>query len=209
MDMSTTMTVRVETTPFDGQKPGTSGLRKRVSEFQQPHYLENFVQSIFNVLASGPAADPGKGPDATGGACAGRSLVIGGDGRYYNREAIQRILPMAAANGIERVMVGQGGLLSTPAASCVIRKYGDRRRHHPVRQPQPGRPDGDFGIKFNSANGGPGPGVGDRCDLRAHLAIDRLPDPRRTTTSISDRGGQLRPRDMQVRSSIPVRTTRS
>jgi phosphoglucomutase len=171
MDMSTTMTVRVETTPFDGQKPGTSGLRKRVSEFQQPHYLENFVQSIFNVLASGPAADPGKGPDATGGACAGRSLVIGGDGRYYNREAIQRILPMAAANGFERVIVARDGLLSTPAASCLIRKYATDGGIILSASHNPGGPNGDFGIKFNIANGGPA-GGGHRRHLPRDLAID-------------------------------------
>jgi phosphoglucomutase len=171
MDMSTTMTVRVETTPFDGQKPGTSGLRKRVSEFQQPHYLENFVQSIFNVLASGPAADPGKGPDATGGACAGRSLVIGGDGRYYNREAIQRILPMAAANGFERVIVARDGLLSTPAASCLIRKYATDGGIILSASHNPGGPKGDFGIKFNSANGGPAAEAVTDAIYRESLAI--------------------------------------
>jgi phosphoglucomutase len=98
----------VSTTPFTDQKPGTSGLRKKVPTFQQPHYLENFVQSIFDSLEG----------------FQGQTLVVGGDGRYYNREAIQIILKMAAANGFGRVLVGQGGILSTPAASCVIRKYG-------------------------------------------------------------------------------------
>jgi phosphoglucomutase len=99
---------RVETRPFEGQKPGTSGLRKSVREFSQPHYLENFVQAIFNTL----------------GGESRRALVLGGDGRYGNRDAIQRILRQAAANGFRRVIVGRGGILSTPAASCLIRKHG-------------------------------------------------------------------------------------
>ena len=97
----------ISTTPFDGQRPGTSGLRKKVSVFQTPHYLENFVQSIFDTRT-----------DLKGG-----TLALGGDGRYYNRQAIQTIIRMATANGVARIIVGQGGLLSTPAASCVIRKY--------------------------------------------------------------------------------------
>ena len=97
----------VATTPFADQKPGTSGLRKKVPVFQQPHYVENFVQSIFDSLEG----------------FAGQTLVVGGDGRYYNREVVQTVIKMAAANGFGRVLVGQGGLLSTPAASCVIRKH--------------------------------------------------------------------------------------
>ena len=97
----------IRTTAYKDQKPGTSGLRKKVPVFQQTHYLENFVQSILDSL-----------PDVQGA-----TLVLGGDGRYYNLTAIQTILKMAAANGIERVLVGRAGLLSTPAASCVIRKY--------------------------------------------------------------------------------------
>lgn len=131
--------VEVKTTPFAGQKPGTSGLRKKVAEFQQPHYLENFVQSIFNVL----------------GDCRGKTLVIGGDGRYYNRQAVQTIVRMAAANGFTRLLVGQGGLLSTPAASCVIRKFRADGGIILSASHNPGGPDGDFGIKFNGANGGP------------------------------------------------------
>jgi phosphoglucomutase len=131
----------VKTVPFSDQKPGTSGLRKRVPVFQQQHYLENFTQSIFDTIAVPP--------DAT--------LVLGGDGRYYNQEAIQVILKMAAANGFTRVLVGQGGILSTPAASCLIRKY---RTHGGIilsASHNPGGPDGDFGIKYNTANGGPAP----------------------------------------------------
>ena len=99
--------ITVPTTPFTDQKPGTSGLRKSVPDFQKPHYLENFVQSIFDTI----------------GNCIGQMLVIGGDGRYYNRPAVQIILKMAAAAGFSHIKVGQGGILSTPAASCVIRKY--------------------------------------------------------------------------------------
>ena len=131
----------VSTTPFADQKPGTSGLRKKVPVFQQAHYLENFVQSIFDTIS----------------APSGATLVLGGDGRFYNRDAIQVILKMAAANGFWRVLVGKGGILSTPAASCVIRKY---RTHGGIilsASHNPGGPDGDFGIKYNTANGGPAP----------------------------------------------------
>lgn len=131
----------VATAPFTDQKPGTSGLRKRVPVFQQAHYLENFVQSIFDTIA----------------APAGATLVLGGDGRYYNREAIQIILRMAAANGFGRVMVGKGGILSTPAASCVIRKYATYGGIILSASHNPGGSDGDFGIKYNTANGGPAP----------------------------------------------------
>jgi phosphoglucomutase len=131
----------VATTPFSDQKPGTSGLRKRVPAFQQPHYLENFVQSIFDTI---------KAP-------AGATLVLGGDGRYYNREAIQIILKMAAANGFGRVLVGKGGILSTPAASCVIRKYQTYGGIILSASHNPGGLEGDFGIKYNAANGGPAP----------------------------------------------------
>lgn len=131
----------VSTKPFSDQKPGTSGLRKRVTVFQQPHYLENFVQAIFNAL------------DGFGG----QTLVVGGDGRYYNRQAIQIIIKMAAANGFGRVLVGQGGILSTPAASCLIRKYGAFGGIILSASHNPGGKDGDFGIKYNTGNGGPAP----------------------------------------------------
>ena len=131
----------VSTTPFSDQKPGTSGLRKRVPTFQQAHYLENFVQSIFDTIEVPPNA----------------TLVLGGDGRYYNREAIQTILKMAAANGFGRVLVGKDGILSTPAASCVIRKYQTHGGIILSASHNPGGPDGDFGIKYNAANGGPAP----------------------------------------------------
>ena len=131
----------VATTPFHDQKPGTSGLRKRVPVFRQAHYLENFVQSIFDSIA----------------APAGATLVLGGDGRYYNREAIQIILRMAAANGYARVLAGRGGILSTPAASCIIRKYQTHGGIILSASHNPGGPEGDFGIKYNTANGGPAP----------------------------------------------------
>lgn len=131
----------ISTQAFSDQKPGTSGLRKRVSVFQQPHYLENFVQSIFDIIA----------------APAGATLTLGGDGRYYNRQAIQIILKMAAANGFGRVLVGQGGILSTPAASCIIRKYQTFGGIILSASHNPGGPGGDFGIKYNIGNGGPAP----------------------------------------------------
>ena len=131
----------VATTPFADQKPGTSGLRKKVAVFQTPHYLENFVQAVFDCVAAPP----------------GSTLVLGGDGRYYNREAIQVILRMAAANGMARVLVGQGGILSTPAASCVIRKYKCLGGIILSASHNPGGPAGDFGIKYNTGNGGPAP----------------------------------------------------
>jgi phosphoglucomutase len=136
------MTIRtVPTTPFDGQKPGTSGLRKKVRVFQQPNYSENFVQSVFDVVENE----------------AGALLVIGGDGRFHNRTVIQQAIRMAAANGFGRVMVGRGGILSTPAASCVIRKHEAIGGLILSASHNPGGPDEDFGIKYNISNGGPAP----------------------------------------------------
>ena len=129
------------TTAFEGQRPGTSGLRKKVKVFKQPHYLANFVQSVFDSI----------------GDFAGSTLVVGGDGRYYNREAIQIILKMAAANGFGKVLVGQDGILSTPAASCVIRKYQAFGGLILSASHNPAGPDEDFGIKYNIGNGGPAP----------------------------------------------------
>ena len=131
----------VATTPYLGQKPGTSGLRKKVKVFQQPNYAENFVQAVFDVVER-PA---------------GSTLVLGGDGRYHNRTVIQQAIRMAAANGYARVIVGQGGILSTPAASNVIRKYGASGGLILSASHNPGGPDEDFGIKYNIANGGPAP----------------------------------------------------
>lgn len=135
------MKVTRETTPYSDQKPGTSGLRKKVPHFQQPNYVQNFVQSIFDSLEG----------------FEGRTLVIGGDGRYFNLEVTQVALKMAAANGFGKVLVGRGGLLSTPAASNVIRKYGAFGGIILSASHNPGGPTEDFGIKYNTSNGGPAP----------------------------------------------------
>ena len=136
------MTVKtVSTTPYSDQKPGTSGLRKKVPVFQQKNYAENFIQSIFDSLEG----------------FAGQTLVIGGDGRFYNREVIQLAIKMAAANGFGRVLVGRGGILSTPAASNVIRKYKAFGGIVLSASHNPGGPTEDFGIKYNISNGGPAP----------------------------------------------------
>lgn len=131
----------IATQAFSDQKPGTSGLRKKVKTFQQPHYLENFVQSIFDTLTLPKNA----------------VLTLGGDGRFYNRIAIQTIIKMAAANGFSKVIVGQGGILSTPAASHIIRQYQTFGGIILSASHNPGGPDEDFGIKYNTANGGPAP----------------------------------------------------
>ena len=143
--------------PRPGQRPGTSGLRKSVTVFREPGYLECFVQSIFDSLED----------------LDGRTLVLGGDGRFFNREAIQTILRMAVANGVGRVVVGRDGLLSTPAASCVIRK---RRAYGGIilsASHNPGGPNGDFGLKFNAANGGPAPERLTEAFYRRSQTIDR------------------------------------
>ncbi len=137
--------ITIQTQPFNDQKPGTSGLRKKVKVFQQAHYLENFVQSIFDTLREKE------------GIPAGAVLALGGDGRYHNREAIQTIIQMAAANGFAKVMVGQAGILSTPAASHVIRKYKTFGGLVLSASHNQGGVDGDFGIKYNMSNGGPAP----------------------------------------------------
>ena len=138
--MMITMQTR-NTHPFLDQKPGTSGLRKKVKVFAQANYLENFVQSIFDTLEISPNA----------------TLTLGGDGRYYNPQAIQIIIKMAAANGFTRVIVGQNGILSTPAASHIIRKYQTLGGIILSASHNPAGPDDDFGIKYNTPNGGPAP----------------------------------------------------
>jgi phosphoglucomutase len=136
----------VPITPFPEQRPGTSGLRKKVPVFRQPGYVEAFVQSVFDAL-----------PQAVGDDVAGKTLVLGGDGRFFNVEAAQIILRMMAANGVARVLVGRGGLLSTPAVSTVIRGRGAFGGLVLSASHNPGGPNGDFGIKYNVANGGPAP----------------------------------------------------
>ena len=173
-------TQTIETTPFADQKPGTSGLRKRVSVFSQPNYVENFVQSIFDSLEG----------------YKGKTLVLGGDGRYFNDVAIQRIIRMASANGFGAVLVGQNGLLSTPAASHVI-------RHHKAfgglvlsASHNPGGPDGDFGIKYNIGNGGPAPEAVTEAVYARSKVIDRYltidaPDVDLATIGTHHSGGMV------------------
>lgn len=159
------MSIRIiETSPFADQRPGTSGLRKKTSVFAQPRYLENFVQALFDV-AMLPA---------------GATLVVGGDGRFFNREAIHTIIRMAAANGVGRVITGRGGLLSTPAASHLIRQ-GAHGGMILSASHNPGGPDGDFGLKYNAGNGGPAPesftnAVAERAASLDAYRIADLPD---------------------------------
>jgi phosphoglucomutase len=136
----------IPTHAFSGQRPGTSGLRKKVTVFAQPLYLENFVQALMDVLNAGA-------PD--GRALHGATLVLGGDGRFHNRVAVQTILKLAAANGVARVLLGCGGILSTPAVSAVIRRHRAFGGVVLSASHNPGGPDGDFGIKYNAGNGGP------------------------------------------------------
>ncbi|PSR88137.1 Phosphoglucomutase [Actinidia chinensis var. chinensis] len=165
---------RVDTTPFEGQKPGTSGLRKKVKVFMQPSYLENFVQSTFNALSAEKVR--------------GATLVVSGDGRFYSKEAVQIIIKMAAANGVRRIWVGQNSLLSTPAVSAVIR---ERVGHDGSKASgafiltashNPGGPHEDFGIKYNMENGGPAPeGITDKIfentkTIKEYFLAQDLPD---------------------------------
>ncbi|KAL3510542.1 hypothetical protein ACH5RR_029943 [Cinchona calisaya] len=174
---------RVQTTLFDGQKPGTSGLRKKVKVFIQPNYLHNFVQSTFNAL----------GADKVRGA----TLVVSGDGRYFSKDAIQIITKMAAANGVRRIWVGQNGLLSTPAVSGVIR---ERVGHDGSKangafiltaSHNPGGPHEDFGIKYNMENGGPAPeSVTDKIyentkTIKEYLIAEGLPDVDISTVAVT------------------------
>src|SRR4051812_27791703 len=138
--------LNVPITPFPDQRPGTSGLRKKVSVFSQPGYVEAFVQSIFDAL-----------PEAVGDGVAGKTLVLGGDGRFFASEAAQIIIRMAAANGGGRRGAARGGLLSARGAGAVIRNPEASGGIFLARSHNPGGPDGDFGIKYNTANGGPAP----------------------------------------------------
>ena len=153
---------RMAVSPFADQRPGTSGLRKKVSRFLEPGYLEAFVQSIFDSL----------------GRCEGQTLVLGGDGRFHDPEATQVILKMAAANRFGRIVVGRDGLLSTPAASCVIRKRGARGENHPLGEPQSGRAGRRFRRQVQRRQRRPGAGTGDGSDLCAQPADRALPHRR-------------------------------
>ena len=154
--------IEIESRPFEGQKPGTSGLRKKTTTFEQDHYLENFVEAVWRAV---------DGID-------GKTLVLGGDGRYHNDRASQTILKMAAASGAARVIVGRGAILSTPAASHLIRSRGADGGLILSASHNPGGPDEDFGIKYNTANGGPAPqDVTDRihaatAEIRAYRTVD-------------------------------------
>ena len=181
------MTRTVSTTPYTDQKPGTSGLRKKVKVFQQTNYAENFVQSVFDVVADK----------------AGATLVIGGDGRFLNREVIQVAIRMAAANGFGRVIVGRGGILSTPAASHMIRKHGAVGGLVLSASHNPGGPDEDFGIKYNIANGGPAPeSITDAINART-LEIDRWLTVDAADIDL-DQDGEVMVGDMPVEVVDPV-----
>lgn len=179
--------VTVATQPFQDQRPGTSGLRKKVSEFLQPHYLENFVQAIFDSL-------PGH---------QGQTLVMGGDGRFHNREAIQIILRMAAANGFGRVMIGRGGILSTPAVSRVIRKHRAFGGIILSASHNPGGPQGDFGVKYNIGNGGPAPEPVTEAIYARSKAIAQFRIATAEAVNI-DRLGETRCGDMPIEVIDPV-----
>ncbi|KAI9390069.1 hypothetical protein POPTR_008G132500v4 [Populus trichocarpa] len=186
---------RVETTPFGDQKPGTSGLRKKVKVFKQPNYLQNFVQSTFNALT----------PQNVRGA----TLVVSGDGRYFSKDAIQIITKMAAGNGLRRVWVGQNGLLSTPAVSAVIRERvgvdGSKATGAFIltASHNPGGPNEDFGIKYNMENGGPAPeGITDKIyentkTIKEYLTAD-LPDVDITAIGVTSYCGSEGQFDVEV-----------
>lgn len=179
---------------FTDQRPGTSGLRKKVGVFMQPHYLENFVQALLDVLNAS---------DASGQALQGQTLVLGGDGRFYNRSAVQIILKLAAANGVARVLLGCGGILSTPAVSAVIRRRQAFGGIVLSASHNPGGPDGDFGIKYNASNGGPAnealtEAVFARTTVLSGLRISDAPDIE------LDRLGMQQVEQMQVEVIDPV-----
>ena len=163
---------RIPTQAFLGQRPGTSGLRKKVAVFAQALYLENFVQALLDVLNAGAP---------NGQALQGATLVLGGDGRFHNRVAVQTILKLAAANGVARVLLGCGGILSTPAVSAVIRRHQAFGGIVLSASHNPGGPDGDFGIKYNAGNGGPATetlteAVYARTQVLAELRLSDAPD---------------------------------
>ncbi len=146
MPMITTAAQIIVTKPFSDQKPGTSGLRKKTRVFLQPHYIENFIQSIFDALRKTGPADFSE-----------QTLVLGGDGRFYNRAALQIILKIAAGNSFGKIMVGRGGLVSTPAMSAIIRRHSALGGILLTASHNPGGIEADFGVKYNIHNGGPAP----------------------------------------------------
>ena len=173
----------VATKPYPDQKPGTSGLRKKTAEFQQPNYVENYVQSIFDSLDG----------------FAGKTLVIGGDGRYFNREAIQKAIRIALANGFGRIVVGRGGLLSTPAASALIRSLGAYGGIILSASPQSRRAGRRFRHQIQCQQRRPGAGENHRRDLRPHQDHRRHQDARharrRSRRARDDRARRRRRRD--------------
>ncbi|XP_026380897.1 phosphoglucomutase, cytoplasmic [Papaver somniferum] len=178
---------KVETNPIDGQKPGTSGLRKKVKVFKQPHYLQNFVQATFNALPANQVK--------------GAIIVVSGDGRYWSKDAIQIIIKMAAANGVRGVWVGLNGLMSTPAVSAVIRERtgadGSKASGAFIltASHNPGGPHEDFGIKYNMENGGPAPeGVTDKIyqnttTIKEYYIAEDFPDVDLSTEGVTKLGG--------------------
>ena len=179
----------VKTSPFSDQKPGTSGLRKPVTTFKKPHYLENFIQSIFDTMEGGVK---------------GKQLVVGGDGRYYNKRAIQIIIKMAAANGVSLLKVGRDGLLSTPATSHIIRKYGLSGGIILSASHNPGGPQGDFGVKFNIENGGPAPEKVTSRIFERSLEIDRYFIAQGPDVDLEKAGAETRVLDTVVEVIDPV-----
>jgi phosphoglucomutase len=177
----------IPTRPIEGQKPGTSGLRKKTTVFMGPHYLENFVQAIWTGI----------------GGVEGKTLVLGGDGRYFNDRAAQVILRMAAAGGASKVIVGQGALLSTPAASHLIRSRGADGGVILSASHNPGGHDEDFGVKYNTANGGPAP---EEITNRIFAETKRITEYRIVETQDIDLSavGSVRLGDMEIEVVDPV-----
>ncbi|AXI40586.1 alpha-D-glucose phosphate-specific phosphoglucomutase [Sulfitobacter sp. SK011] len=177
----------VSTTPIEGQMPGTSGLRKKTRVFMEPRFLENFIQATFDAIGGG----------------AGKTFVVGGDGRYFNKPAIQTILKMAAANGAATVIVGKDGILSTPAASHLIRLNGADGGFILSASHNPGGIDEDFGVKFNAENGGPAP---EKLTAKIFAATTSISAYKIAVTDDVDLGtiGRIQQGQMQIHVIDPV-----